>query len=197
LRRRTFVTALGATVAASVVPGVARAATPLIASTLTGRDPSASANAQKVYSHLVSLENAARSGTHPMTIIGQHIETQQELYNASYGDTGGTTFSGYYYKKAADITGKLSGFVEIDLGPGYGATGWGTYGDRSYNRRWGCRRDSGPGSTRTTPSTSPSVCGRGCRARRTARTTRTARWSGSTVRRRPSPTAARPPASWA
>ncbi|MFJ5308461.1 hypothetical protein [Streptomyces sp. NPDC088350] len=137
MRRRTFVTALGATVAASAVPGVARAASPLIAPTLTGRDPSASANARKVYGHLVSLENAARSGTHPMTIIGQHIETQQELYNASYGDTGGTTFSGYYYKKAADITGKLSGFVEIDLGPGYGATGWGTYGDRSYNRPLG------------------------------------------------------------
>ncbi|MFJ9245349.1 hypothetical protein [Streptomyces sp. NPDC101776] len=36
MRRRTFVTALGATVAASAVPGVARAATPLIAPTLTG-----------------------------------------------------------------------------------------------------------------------------------------------------------------
>lgn len=137
MRRRTFVTALGATAAASLVPGVARAATPLIAPTLTGRDPSASANAQKVYSHLVSLENAARSGTDPMTIIGQHIETQQELFNASYGDAGGTTFSGYYYKKAADITGKLPGFLEIDLGSGYGATGWGTYEDRSYNRPLG------------------------------------------------------------
>ncbi|MET7731106.1 glycosyl hydrolase [Streptomyces sp. NPDC005402] len=72
-----------------------------------------------------------------MTIIGQHIETQQELYNASYGDAGGTTFSGYYYKKARDITGKLSGFIEIDLGPGYGATGWGRYWDRSYDRPLG------------------------------------------------------------
>ncbi|MCT9083806.1 glycoside hydrolase family 26 protein [Streptomyces fulvoviolaceus] len=137
MRRRTFVTALGAAAAASVIPGVARAAVPLIAPTLTGRDPAASGNAQSVYSHLVSMENAARSGSSPMTIIGQHIETQQELYNASYGDTGGTTFSGYYYRKARDITGKLSGFIEIDLGPGYGATGWGTYGDRSYNQPLG------------------------------------------------------------
>lgn len=137
MRRRTFVAALGATAAASVVPGVLRPAEPVIAPTLTARDRAASTNARSVYDHLVSLENAARSGTHPMTIIGQHIETQQELYNASYGDTGGTTFSGYYYKKARDLTGKLSGFVEIDLGPGYGATGWGTYGDRSYNRPLG------------------------------------------------------------
>lgn len=137
MRRRTFVTAIGAGAAASLIPEVAQAATPLITATLTGRDPGASTNAQAVYKHLVTLENAARSGNHPMTIIGQHIETQQELYNASYGDTGGTTFSGYYYKKALDITGKLSGFVEIDLGPGYGATGWGRYGDRSYNRPLG------------------------------------------------------------
>ncbi|MEU3073529.1 hypothetical protein [Streptomyces laurentii] len=132
MRRRTFVTALGATAAVSAVPGLARAASPLISAALTDRDPAASANARAVYTHVVSLENAARGGR-PMTIIGRHIETRQELYNAAYGDTGGTTFAGYCYKKARDITGKLSGFVEIGLGPGYGATGWGTYGDRSCN----------------------------------------------------------------
>ncbi|MCX4985415.1 glycoside hydrolase family 26 protein [Streptomyces sp. NBC_00572] len=141
MRRRTFVTALGAAVAAGGLPVVtagSAAAAPLITPTLTGRDPAASLNARAVYAHLVKLENNARSGNRPMTVIGQHIEGQQELYNASYGDTGGTTHVGYYYKKARDITGKLPGFLEIDLGPGYGAAdGWGAYGDRSYNRPLG------------------------------------------------------------
>ncbi|MFI8518700.1 glycoside hydrolase family 26 protein [Streptomyces sp. NPDC085481] len=142
MRRRTFVTALGAAAAAGTLPvvgaGNAAAAAPLIASTLTGRDPAASPNARAVYAHLVKLENNARSGKQPMTIIGQHIETQNELYNPGYGDAGGTTHSGYYYGKARDITGKLPGFLEIDLGPGYGAAGgWGRYEDRSYNRPLG------------------------------------------------------------
>ena len=139
MRRRTFVSALGAAATAGLLsaPAARAAVAPSIAPRLTDRDPLASANARAVYDFLVSLENRARSGNNPMTVIGQHIETHQELYNSSYGDTGGTTFSGYYYKKARDITGKLSGFVEIDLGPGYGATGWGRYGDRNYDRDLG------------------------------------------------------------
>jgi mannan endo-1,4-beta-mannosidase len=107
---------------------------PQIIASLTARDPLASRNAQSVYAQLVAMENAARAGNSPMTIIGQHIEGQNELYNPGYGDTGGTTYVGYYYNKAAAITGKLPAFVEIDVGPGWGsANGWGIFNERSYD----------------------------------------------------------------
>ncbi len=107
---------------------------PQISSSLTARDPLASGNARSVYAQLVAMENAARAGSSPMTIIGQHIEGQNELYNPGYGDTGGTTYVGYYYNKVEAITGKLPAFVEIDVGPGYGSTnGWGIFNERSYD----------------------------------------------------------------
>jgi mannan endo-1,4-beta-mannosidase len=133
--RRSFLLAGGAVVATSLAATPrAAAAVPQIAPSLTARDPLASKNAQAVYARLVAMENAARTGTAPKTIIGQHIEGQNELYNAGYGDTGGTTYVGYYYNKVTAITGRLPGFVEIDLGPGWGSTnGWGIFNSRSYD----------------------------------------------------------------
>jgi len=136
MRRRTFLTAAGAlTLGAIAQEGVARGVTSTsINPTLTARDPLASKNAQAVYAQLVALENKARAGSSPVTIMGQHIEGQNELYNPAYGDTGGTTYVGYYYNKVNAITGKLPGFVEIDMGPGYGSTnGWGIFNQRSYD----------------------------------------------------------------
>ncbi|MFI1018778.1 glycoside hydrolase family 26 protein [Streptomyces sp. NPDC020965] len=144
MRRRTFLAASGTAPLAAMVPSasasasVNAAAAPPIAPKLTARDPQASRNAQAVYAHLVASENAARAGNTPMTIIGQHIEAQNELYNPRYGDTGGATHVGYYYNKARAITGRLPGFVEIDLGPGYGSgNGWGIATPRSYNQDLG------------------------------------------------------------
>jgi mannan endo-1,4-beta-mannosidase len=116
------------------VLGGTGAPAPQISPSLTARDPLASRNAQSVYAQLVAMENAARAGSSPMTIIGQHIEGQNELYNPGYGDTGGTTYVGYYYNKVEAITGKLPAFVEIDAGPGWGsANGWGIFNERSYD----------------------------------------------------------------
>jgi mannan endo-1,4-beta-mannosidase len=116
------------------VLGGTGAPVPQISASLTARDPLASTNAQSVYARLVAMENAARAGSSPMTIIGQHIEGQNELYNPGYGDTGGTTYVGYYYNKVEAITGKLPAFVEIDMGPGWGsANGWGIFNERSYD----------------------------------------------------------------
>ncbi|MFI6472250.1 glycoside hydrolase family 26 protein [Streptomyces sp. NPDC050516] len=139
MRRRTFLAASGAGAAGSLLPGAKSAdaaeQAPRISATLTTRDVQASKNAQAVYAHLVALENAARAQASPKTIIGQHIEAQNELYNAHYGDTGDVTYAGYHYDKVRAITNRLPGFVEIDLGPGYGsATGWGTYSSRSYTQ---------------------------------------------------------------
>lgn len=136
LNRRTFLLVGGAAAASALfVAGRALAAAlPSIGPTLTARDPLASKNAQNVYSHLVALENKARAGTSPMTIMGQHIEGQNELYNPDYGDTGGTTYVGYYYNKVEAITGRLPGFVEIDFGPGWNSeNGWGIFNPRGYD----------------------------------------------------------------
>ncbi|GAA3033475.1 hypothetical protein GCM10020229_51180 [Kitasatospora albolonga] len=104
---------------------------------LLKRDPAASPNARAVFQMLADLEQAARSGKPRGTVIGQHVELQNELYNTSYGDFAGSKPAGYYYKKAADITGKLPGFVETDLGPGYGQSTWGVGNERSYSAgRW-------------------------------------------------------------
>jgi mannan endo-1,4-beta-mannosidase len=137
MRRRTFLSAGAAALSSALssalaVPIGAYADGPM-GPTLTARDPQASGNAKAVYAHLVALENAARAGTSPRTILGQHIEAHNELYNPAYGDTGATTYVGYYYNKVKAITGRLPGFVEIDLGPGYGsANGWGTFNPRWY-----------------------------------------------------------------
>lgn len=123
------------------------AAAPPVATALTARDPDASPNAQAVYRELATLENDARAGRPGGTVIGEHIEAQNELYNAQYGDYPGLKTVGYYYQKAADISGKLPGFVEGDLGPGYDQPGWATGDPRWYDRSdWpGCR----PGWTYT------------------------------------------------
>jgi mannan endo-1,4-beta-mannosidase len=134
MRRRTLLAAGAAAVGSALVqPRPAYAANP-ISPTLTARDPQASGNARAVYTHLVALENAARAGSAPRTILGQHVEAHNELNNPAYGDTGGTTYVGYYYNKVKAITGRLPGFVEIDLGPGYGsANGWGVFNTRWYD----------------------------------------------------------------
>lgn len=104
---------------------------------LLERDPKASPNARSVYQMLADLERDARAGKPRGTVVGQHVEVQNELYNPSYGDYAGTKTAGYYYKKAIDITGKLPGFVEADLGPGYGQSTWGVGNPRSYSKdKW-------------------------------------------------------------
>ncbi|MFI0238800.1 glycoside hydrolase family 26 protein [Streptomyces sp. NPDC016845] len=103
---------------------------------LRERDPEATPAARRVYAMLARLENDARRGARSGTIIGHHVELQNERYNASYGDYRGTKQPGYYYRKVRDITGKLPGFVELDLGPGYDAPGWGVGHSRSYSRAW-------------------------------------------------------------
>ncbi|MFG3291060.1 glycoside hydrolase family 26 protein [Streptomyces sp. NPDC048179] len=109
---------------------------------LLARDPHATPAARRVYALLAGLENRARRGEPSRTVIGQHVELQNERYNPSYGDYRGTKQPGYYYKKAHDITGKFPGFVEMDLGPGYGQPGWAVGEPRSYSRSsWpSCRR---------------------------------------------------------
>ncbi|MEU6193056.1 glycosyl hydrolase [Streptomyces sp. NPDC047061] len=109
---------------------------------LRARDPHATPAARRVYALLAGLENRARRGEPSRTVIGQHVELQNERYNASYGDYRGAKQPGYYYKKARDITGRLPGFVEMDLGPGYGQPGWAVGEPRSYSRSsWpSCRR---------------------------------------------------------
>lgn len=137
MKRRTFVASVCGAATLGLVELAAQPAVAAtsIAPTLIARDPKASVNAQAVYAELVQLENGARSGRAAKTIIGQHIEGQNELYNAAYGDTGGTTYVGYYYNKIVAITGKLPGFVEIDLGPGYNSTnGWGVFNPRRYDQ---------------------------------------------------------------
>jgi mannan endo-1,4-beta-mannosidase len=142
VHRRTLLKA-GAAAAALLLPSAPNAqAVASISATLTARDPNASPNAQSLYAQLVALENLARAGASPMTIMGQHIEGQNELYNPDYGDTGGTTYVGYYYNKVYAITGRLPGFVEIDFGPGYNSTnGWGIFNNRTYDDTRGLPSD--------------------------------------------------------
>ncbi|MGC0312741.1 glycoside hydrolase family 26 protein [Kitasatospora acidiphila] len=113
--------------------GTVRALPPGAGADLLKRDPKASPQARAVYQFLADLEQGARAGKTPGTVIGQHIEAQNELYNVDYGDYEGIKGVGYYYKKAADITGKLPGFVETDLGPGYGQSSWGVGDPRTYS----------------------------------------------------------------
>ncbi|MEV0170745.1 glycosyl hydrolase [Streptomyces sp. NPDC050803] len=108
----------------------------LVPTDLRTRDPKATAEARTVYAMLARLENKARRGRPSRTVIGQHVELQNERYNARYGDREGTKQPGYYYRKAKDITGRLPGFVELDLGPGYGQQAWGVGESRSYSRAW-------------------------------------------------------------
>ncbi|MEU0942828.1 glycosyl hydrolase [Streptomyces canus] len=113
----------------------------LVPTELRHRDPEATPAARRVYATLAGLENDARRGRPSRTLIGQHVELQNERYNAEYGDYRGTKQPGYYYRKARDITGKLPAFVELDLGPGYDQPGWAVGEARSYNRAWpSCRR---------------------------------------------------------
>ncbi|OIJ99163.1 hypothetical protein BIV24_05160 [Streptomyces colonosanans] len=107
---------------------------------LRERDPQATPAARRVYAMLAGLENDARHGRPSRTVIGQHVELHNERYNPGYGDYRGPKQPGYYYRKARDITGRLPGFVELDLGPGYGRPGWAVGESRSYSRSWpSCR----------------------------------------------------------
>ncbi|MEU6377568.1 glycosyl hydrolase [Streptomyces sp. NPDC046909] len=117
---------------------------PLVPTDLRDRDPAATPAARRVYALLAGLENNARRGRASRTVIGQHVELHNERYNPKYGDYLGTKQPGYYYKKARDITGRLPGFVELDLGPGYNRPGWAVGQARSYNGSWpSCRRNWG------------------------------------------------------
>lgn len=119
---------------------VGEAAAHRVGTDLRARDPEASASARAVYAMLAGLENDARAGRPTRTVIGQHDELQNERYNTGYGDYRGPKPPGYYYRKPADITGRLPGFLELDLGPGYGQSSWGVGEPRSYSTAWpSCR----------------------------------------------------------
>ncbi|MEU1304218.1 glycoside hydrolase family 26 protein [Streptomyces shenzhenensis] len=154
LDRRARVRLIGAAAGAALLaplgvwarPGTEGAAggPRLVPTDLRGRDPAAAPAARRVYALLAGLENDARRGRPSRTVIGQHVELQNERYNARYGDYRGTKQPGYYYRKAHDITGRLPGFVELDLGPGYGQPGWAVGEARSYSAAWpSCRRSWG------------------------------------------------------
>ncbi|MFL4906446.1 glycosyl hydrolase [Streptomyces sp. MMS24-I2-30] len=149
MERRARVRLMGAGAGAAVLAALGvwagprerapRAARP-VPIDLRERDPSATPAARRVYALLAGLENDARRGRPSRTVIGQHVELQNERYNTEYGDYRGTKQPGYYYRKARDITGRLPGFVELDLGPGYGRPGWAVGEARSYSAAWpSCR----------------------------------------------------------
>ncbi|MBO4252997.1 glycoside hydrolase family 26 protein [Streptomyces griseorubiginosus] len=146
-RRRLIQLAGSATVAAMIAAPLAVWAWPdgtegprAVSTDLRARDPRATDAARRVYALLAGLENEARAGRPSRTVIGQHVELHNERYNPSYGDYRGIKQPGYYYKKVHDITGRLPGFVELDLGPGYGRPGWAVGTARSYNKAWpSCR----------------------------------------------------------
>ncbi|MGW3200870.1 glycoside hydrolase family 26 protein [Streptomyces sp. NPDC001118] len=140
MRRRTAIIGGGT----AVIGGFALAVEALKSPASTGgspvqedrlalRDPRSSPAARSVYRMLVALENAARDGRPRRTVIGQHVELHNELYNPDYGDRHGTKPPGYYYRKARDISGRLPGFLEVDLGPGYEQPGWAVGRPRSYS----------------------------------------------------------------
>lgn len=108
---------------------------------LTRRDPNATKSAQAVYGMLAGMEAAARAGQSKGTVIGQHVEIHNERNNPSYGDYQGIKPPGYYYGRVGEIGGALPGFVEVDLGPGYGDKGWGVGDPRWYSEgKWpSCR----------------------------------------------------------
>ncbi|MFE4628404.1 glycoside hydrolase family 26 protein [Streptomyces mirabilis] len=149
MRMRGRVQLIGAGVSAALLAPLAWWATRLetagraprpVPTDLLSRDPEATPAARRVYALLAGLENRARRGEVSRTVIGQHVELHNERYNASYGDYKGVKQPGYYYKKVQDITGRLPGFVEVDLGPGYGQAGWAVGTARSYNKAWpACR----------------------------------------------------------
>jgi mannan endo-1,4-beta-mannosidase len=137
-RRAAIVSGSGAAIGALAFAGVRAAVhesgtADAVPADLLGRDRGASPAASRVYRMLTDLENAARAGHRTATVIGQHVELHNELYNADYGDYRGPKPPGYYYRKAADITGKLPGFLEVDLGPGYQRAGWGVGHARTYS----------------------------------------------------------------
>ncbi|MCX5384932.1 glycoside hydrolase family 26 protein [Streptomyces sp. NBC_00083] len=145
MRRRTAIFSGGAAVAAALgYAGIEASGAGSKAVTrpapvgrdLGRRDPAASPAARAVFAMLADLENDARAGRTTKTVIGQHVELHNELYNPDYGDYRGMKPPGYYYRKAWDITGKFPGFVEIDLGPGYGQQGWGVDRPRPYSAAW-------------------------------------------------------------
>ncbi|MER5891054.1 glycosyl hydrolase [Streptomyces sp. NPDC001941] len=141
MERRTALRGAGGLIAAGAGLGSGAGSSapvhpPEVPRELARRDPRASAEARAVYAFLADLENAARAGRPRATVLGQHVELHNELLNPEYGDCPGTKPPGYYYRKAADITGKLPGFVEVDLGPGYGQPGWAVDHARPYNARW-------------------------------------------------------------
>src|SRR5690348_3816372 len=92
--------ALAAETLKSPVP---KGGSPVQEDLLALRDPRSSPAARSVYRMLVALENAARDGRPGRTVIGQHVELHNELYNPDYGDRHGTKPPGYYYRKARDI----------------------------------------------------------------------------------------------
>ncbi|MFG2877667.1 glycoside hydrolase family 26 protein [Streptomyces sp. NPDC048337] len=148
MRRRTAILsgggavigALGYAGLRSVRGSDAAPAVPPVDRDLALRDPAASPSARAVFRMLADLENEARAGRPRATLIGQHIELHNELNNPDYGDYRGLKQPGYYYRKSADITGKLPGFVEVDLGPGYETEGWGVDRPRTYSSAWPSRR---------------------------------------------------------
>ncbi|OIV36556.1 hypothetical protein BIV57_15480 [Mangrovactinospora gilvigrisea] len=123
--------------------GRGRPKLPAVATDLAARDPRATPNARAVYRMLAGEENAARAGRASRTVLGQHVEAQNERYNPEYGDAAkGDRRPGHYYRRAAELSGgRLPGFVETDLGPGYGDTGWGAGGGRWYDAAWPSCRD--------------------------------------------------------
>ncbi len=141
MKRRTAILGTGAAVVGGLaVAGVealkspkSPGGSPLRSGDLAVRDPQASPAARSVYRMLLALEDDARRGKPGRTVIGQHVELHNELYNPEYGDRLGTKPPGYYYRKAAEITGRLPGFLEVDLGPGYEQPGWGVGRPRSYS----------------------------------------------------------------
>ncbi|WP_449480819.1 glycoside hydrolase family 26 protein [Streptomyces avidinii] len=121
-------------------PGSSQRVAEVVPRDLAARDPGASDQARAVYKMLADLENSARAGRPGRTLAGQHVEAQNEAYGEEYGDYRGGKGVGYYYKKAADITGRLPAFVEADLGPGFEGRGWGVGPRRAYNKDWpGCQ----------------------------------------------------------
>ncbi|CAM5469265.1 hypothetical protein SAVIM338S_03091 [Streptomyces avidinii] len=144
MRRRTAILSGGAAVAGALGLTGLRAsrdadgfsARQLVDRDLTLRDPAASPSARAVFRLLADLENDARTGNPGSTVIGQHVELQNELNNPEYGDYQGLKQPGYYYRKSADFSGKFPGFVELDLGPGYEAEGWGVDRPRPYSAAW-------------------------------------------------------------